>query len=63
MVLVGVAVNVEEGRFVTGGEIVGGKQVNGLNIELALELMEFLGELAVLEVMGVLVEVTIMQGL
>jgi hypothetical protein len=63
MVLVGVGVNVEEGRFVTGWEIVGGKQVNGLNIELALELMEFLGELAVLEVMGVLVEVTIMQGL
>jgi hypothetical protein len=62
-VVVGVLANVLEGRFVTGGEIVGGKHLLGRIIELALEPMEFLVELVEKEVMVDPEGVIIMQDL
>jgi hypothetical protein len=62
-VVVGVLVNVLEGRFVTGGETVGGKHLLGLTIELVPELMVLQEELVVQVVTEDLGGVIIMQGL
>ena len=62
-VVVGVGVNVQELKFVTGGEIVGGHLVHILITELVLELMEFLVELVVQVVTEDLEGVIITQDL
>jgi hypothetical protein len=62
-VVVGAAAVVIEDKYVTGGEIVGGKHLDGLIIELALELIKFLEELVEKEVMADPEGVIIMEDL